>query len=173
MNKRYGTMVGLSLVLSGLTCSAQKTNIPFKQIEHEAQQSANLLVPSNEAAISRSIEAYPSSAAASGMVYSQPTYKKPRVLDSRFFLVNGLHLGLAALDVGLTQHCIAAHHCSEGNPLMPSSIAGQVGVNSALICSSVFISYRLRGQDSKMWWLAPVVGIGAHTVGAVTGFINR
>jgi len=173
MNEICRAAVSLSLVLSGLASSAQSPKVPFKQIEREARLSASLRAPVDEAAINHSIEEYSVSGAASGFVSPQPTYKKARILDSKFFLVNGLHLGLAMLDVGMTQHCISAHRCKEANPLMPSSLAGQLGVNSALISGSAFVSYRLKGQESKLWWLSPAVGIGAHTAGAVTGFIYR
>jgi hypothetical protein len=156
-----------------LVCSAQSPAIPFKQIERNAGQSVNLQVLSGEDAINDPIEAYPASRVSSSFVYSRPTYNKPRILDSKFFLLNGLHLGLAALDIGLTQRCIAAHHCREGNPLMPSSLAGQMGVDSALFGSSVFISYQLKKLDSKLWWFSPAMGIGGHAAGAVTGFIHR
>jgi hypothetical protein len=155
-----------------LVSSAQNITVPLRQIEHDAQQ-ANLLLPSDESAINRSIEAYPMSSPGSSVVYAQPAYKKTRVLDSKFFLVNGLHLGFAALDVGLTQHCIATHRCREGNPLMPSSLAGQTAVGSALIGASTFISYRLKKQDRKWWWFSPAVGIGSHAAGAVTGFMYQ
>ncbi len=173
MTKLYAAMVSLSLAWSVPICSAQNAGIPFKQIERDAQVSANLLVPDAEAAVSRSNEAYSFPSAFSGSIYVQPTYKPPRILDSKFFLVNGLHLGLAALDVGLTQHCIANHHCREGNPLMPSSFAGQFAVDSAFVSTGAFVSYRLKKQNSKLWWLSPVIGISAHTAGAVTGFLNR
>lgn len=169
MNKLCRTMVSLSLVLSGLVSSVQNSTVPFRQIERDAQQT-NLLVPNDEAAINHLIEAPAATGGASGFVYSQPTYRAPRILDTKFFLVNGLHLGLAALDIGLTQHCIATHRCREGNPLMPSSLAGQVGVDSALIGASAFISYRLKKQNSKLWRYLPTVGIGAHTAGTVAGF---
>ena len=99
--------------------------------------------------------------------------KGPRTLGFSFFLVNGLHLGMAAFDVGMTQHCIANHHCREGNPLMPSSLAGQLGVDSAFVGFSVYSGYELKKQDSKVWWLSPAIGIVAHTAGVATGFINR
>jgi hypothetical protein len=152
---------------------AQDTTIPLRQIERDAHLTANLLVPSDEAAINHSIEAYPMPTAASGFFYSQPTYKRPRILDSKYFLLNGLHLGLAALDVGLTQHCIATHRCREGNPLMPSSLAGQVSVDSALVGTSAFISYSLKKHESKLWWFSPAVGIGGHAVGAASGLRYR
>jgi hypothetical protein len=90
-----------------------------------------------------------------------------------FFLVHGLHLGLAVLDVELTQHCIANHHCVEGNPLMPSSHAGQLGINFALVGYGAFVSYKLKKQDRKLWLLSPTVGIAAHSVGVATGIAHR
>jgi len=155
-------------------CSAQNTKVPFKQIEREIRMSASLVVPDAKAAVSGSNEAYSfSSSSSSGSLYVQPTYKPPSILDSKFFLVNGLHLGLAAVDVGLTQHCIANHHCREGNPLMPTSLAGQVAINSAFVSASAFVSFHLKKQESKAWWLSPVIGICAHTAGALTGILNR
>lgn len=90
-----------------------------------------------------------------------------------FFLLNGLHLGLAVLDVEMTQHCLANHHCVEGNPLMPSSHAGQLGINFALVGYGTFISYRLKKQGSKLWVLSPAAGIAAHAVGVASGIENR
>jgi hypothetical protein len=80
---------------------------------------------------------------------------------------------MAVFDVEMTQHCIANHHCVEGNPLMPSSHAGQLSVNFALVGYGTFISYRLKKQENKLWLLSPTVGIAAHTVGVASGFANR
>jgi hypothetical protein len=176
MNKLCTALVGLSLVLGVIwgasPCIAQTTKVPFDDIQREARLSANLFIPDAEAAVSGSNEAYlyPS---ASGSLSVRPSYKQPRVLDSKFFLVNGLHLGLAALDVSLTQRCIANHHCREGNPLMPSSFAGQFALDSAYVVTGAFVSFRLKKQESKLWWLSPVIGISAHTAGAMTAFVNQ
>lgn len=174
MNRLYGTVVSLSLIAGGFMCPAQDSTIPFKQIEREAHLSAGLIIPGREAVMNHPVEdAFPGPAALSAAGYLQPNYERPRIVDGRFLLLNGLHMGLAALDYGLTQHCIAAQHCKEGNPLMPSSVAGQVAVGSAWVGSGFFISYRLKKLDSKLWWLSPVAGISAHAAGAVSGFLHR
>lgn len=173
MNKLYRTVVSVSLFLGGLACPAQSSAIPFRQIERDAQQSVYLQIPSDEASIKLVTETLPTLGATSTFTLSRPTYKKSRVLDSKYFVLNGLHLSLAALDIGLTQHCIAKQHCREGNPLMPSSLAGQVSVISVLFGASAFVSYQLKNEDSKLWWFSPAVGIGGHAVGAVTGVIHR
>ena len=174
MRGLFGTLIGyMMLTCGGAAVFAQSATIPFKQLEHDARLSAGLGVAASESLMTGTS----ASSSASGLVgaasYEQPVYKRERVFDSKFFLVNGLHMGLAALDIGLTQHCIATHRCREGNPLMPSSAVGQAAVNSAFVGYSFFISYRMKKHESKAWWIAPIVGTGAHTVGAVSGFMNR
>jgi hypothetical protein len=95
--------------------------------------------------------------------------KADRTASPGFFAINGVHLGLAAFDLAMTQHCIAAHRCREGNPIMPSSLAGQVGVSTALISLGAFSSYKSKKQGSRVWWLSPVVGAASHTAGLITG----
>lgn len=174
MNRFYGMVTSFSLIVGGLMCSAQELTIPFRQIEHDAILSASLKPLGNDAEMNTPVNgAYPVSPSAPVVVNFQPSYERPRVIDTKFLLLNGLHMGLAALDYGLTQHCLANHHCREGNPLMPSSAAGQAAVGSAWVGSGFLISYHLKKQDSNVWWLSPLAGIGAHAAGAITGFIHR
>ena len=42
---------------------------------------------------------------------------RPKIADSNFFLMNGIHLGMQCFDVEMTQRGIASHHCREANPL--------------------------------------------------------
>jgi hypothetical protein len=171
MNTVSGTMLGLALALGSLACSAQDAKIPIKQLEREAQLSTRASVPANEAAIGRASEAF-SGSSSSGFVFVPPAPKPPRTLSKGFLVLNGLHLGMAIFDVEMTQHCIADQHCIEGNPIMPSSHAGQLGVNFALVSYSTFMSYRLKKKDSKLWVLAPTAGIVAHVVGVASGFAH-
>ncbi len=173
------TLASLMMIATGAMCAAQSATIPFRQIERGAAPQRNLLVAatanvsSSEAPVVGLVAEYSAALVPSSSAYVlRPTYQKDRVLDKKFFLVNGLHLGLAALDIGLTQHCIAAHRCREGNPHMPSSLSGQLAVDAALVTSSTFISFHLKKQNSKMWWFSPTIGIGAHAAGAASGFMN-
>jgi hypothetical protein len=71
---------------------------------------------------------------------------RPKIADSKFFLMNGIHLGMSVFDVEMTQRCIASHHCREVNPVMPSSHAGQLSVNFAIVAynSGIFtLGYEL------------------------------
>ncbi len=179
MKSLFRRLASLMMIATGTMCAAQSATIPFRQIERGAATQRNVLVASN-ADVSSSdapkfgpVADYSVAPASSGSAYVlRPVYKKERVLDTKFFLVNGLHLGMAALDVALTQHCIAAERCREGNPLMPSSLGGQLAVDGALVTSSALISFHLKKQNSKMWWFSPTIGIGAHAVGAVSGLMN-
>jgi len=173
MNIIQGAMLGLAITMSCFACSAQDTMIPMKQIARDAQLSARATLPANEAAIGRTSEAFSGAYASSGFVLPPPAAKSPRTVSTGFFLLNGLHLGMAVFDIEMTQHCIANGHCVEGNPLMPASHAGQLGVNFALVSYSTFISYRLKKRESKLWVLSPIVGISAHTIGVASGIRNR
>jgi hypothetical protein len=173
MKTLQSTVLGLAVAMSGLMCQAQDTRIPFTQIQQEAQFSATAAVPPNETAIGRGNGVLSEASSSAGSVFLPPAAKARRTLSSGFFLVHGLHLGLAVLDVELTQHCIANHHCVEGNPLMPSSHAGQLGINFALVGYGAFVSYKLKKQDRKLWLLSPTVGIAAHSVGVATGIAHR
>jgi hypothetical protein len=80
---------------------------------------------------------------------------------------------MALFDVEMTQHCLADHHCTEGNPIMPSSHAGQLGVSFAMFAYGAGSSYWLKKHHFRLWWTAPVAGIVAHTAGVATGFAHR
>ncbi len=171
MKTALGTMLGLTIAMGSFACAAQDAKIPMRQIAGDAQLSARATMPANEAVIVRSSESFYGSS--SSYVLPPPASEPPRTLTTGFFLLNGLQLGMAVFDVEMTQHCMANGHCVEGNPLMPSSHAGQFGVNFALAGYSTFISYRLKKKESKLWALSPIVGISAHTVGVLSGFRNR
>ena len=167
---------GSAMLMVAMACSAQTTTIPLMQIARDASNpalSARAALPPNPAARAVSDSALSESSTSGGLLLSPHPARKAQTLSTRYFLLNGLNLGMAVFDVEMTQHCIANRHCAEGNPLMPSSQAGQLGVNFALVGSGAFLSYRLKKQNNKMWILSPLVGISAHAAGVVSGFKNR
>ena len=172
MNAVNGTMLCLAVAIGALACSAQDATVPFRQIERDAQLSAKLTAPDGEAAVSHSNGIPSGSSSAASLVLAPPAYKAPRTLSRGFFLMNGLHLGMAAFDVAMSQRCIADHQCREGNPLMPSSLAGQLSINFAYVGYGTYLSYRLKKRGSKLWWLSPFVGVASHTVGVASGFAH-
>jgi hypothetical protein len=181
MNTIHGTVLGLAIAMGGWTCAAQQATIPFRQLERDAQLTAKLTPPEIDA----SGGLFSSSLSAEGVSAMEPSAAgfvraplpspviAPRSLDSKYFLFNGLHLGMAVFDVAMTQHCIADHHCREGNPLMPSSLGAQLSVNFAYVGYSSFVSYRLKKHRSSVWWISPSMGIAAHSVGVASGFVHK
>ena len=138
-----------------------------------ASNSGDPAVPFSKLASGTSSSSIPSVSAASAAGFVRvPSERGTRTLDRKYFLLNGVHLGLAGLDMALTQHCIADHQCREGNPLMPSSLGAQLGVTFALVGYSSLSSYWLKKHDSRIWWISPAVGSTAHAVGVATGFAH-
>jgi hypothetical protein len=178
MNAAHGTILGLAIVMGGWACSAQEATIPLAPVAQDGQLSARVTLPGAETAassFSSSLPAVVVPAAPSPAGFIRVTSIRvipstsPRTLDSKYFLVNGLHLALALLDVEVTQRCIATNQYGEGNPLMPSSLGGQLSVNLALVGYGSFVSYKLKKHESRVWWLSPMVGVAAHSAGIGTG----
>jgi hypothetical protein len=182
MNTLRVTLIALAISIGGWASSAQQPAVPFKQLERDAQLSRNRIAPGSEIASNHSSSSLDSSSlstevtsselSAAGFVRVYPTAAL-RILSTSYFMLNGMHLGMAIFDVEMTQHCIADQHCREGNPIMPSSQAGMLGVNFALVGYGSFVSYKLKKRGSKMWTLSPIVGSAAHGVGVASGFMHR
>ena len=94
-----------------------------------------------------------------------------RVVTPGFVALNAGAMGMAALDVALTRRCIDAGTCHEGNPLMQGSAGRMYGIALGVQAVGVLMSYKLKKQSSRMWMIAPVVGMGEHGVGV--GFALR
>jgi hypothetical protein len=177
MNAAHGTPLGLVIAMGGWACSAQVATISSGQIEGGGQLSAKLTAPVNQPAGSLFSSRLPPgvvpvehlSASAAGFV-RVPRVTVPRTLDFRYFLLNGLHLTMAMLDVVVTQRCIATHEYREGNPLMPSSLGAQLGVDFALVGYGSFASYKLKKKGFSEWWITPMIGVATHSVGVSIGF---
>jgi len=172
MNAVSGTMLVLAIAMSSLMSSAQKTTIPFAQIERDVQLTATLSAPGGESSSSL----YPADASSGlfgggGFERASPV-RYSRTFNSSYLLLNGANLGMAVFDVEMTHHCIAAHQCTEGNPLMPSSQAGALSVSFALVGYSAYASYRMNKHHSRFWTISPALSIVAHGAGVATGFAH-
>ena len=172
MKAILNTMLGLVIAMGSYACSAQDPLIPFKQIEHDSQLYASLILRAGAGIENNFLGATAADPAAATFAGAAPKAVR-RTLGPKYFLFNGLHLGMAVFDVEMTQQCIAAHHCREGNPLMPSSHAGQIGVNLAFVGYGSFVSYWLRKRGSRMWWISPAIGTVAHGAGLATGIAHQ
>ena len=154
--------VGISRV------SAQLPDIP--QPSSDSLRIAGLTLEEREIAGWAASNVEPATASfGTGAVVRTVPAAAPRVADFKFYTANGFHLGMAVLDVEMTQRCIAAHRCREANPMMPSSQSGQLSVDFALVALTSVASYRLKKSHTKLWWLPPAAGAGIHGIGALTG----
>ena len=172
MKRIESIALGLTVALAGWTCSAQENPIPFERLQHDAQLQIHLV---EDAADGNSSSSGPAATSfAPGFVSSRlsPAVARP-VLNKTYIVLNGLHLGMALADVEMTQHCIADHRCKEGNPMMPSSQAGQISVSVGIFAYAAGSSYWLKKHKSKMWWAPPAVGVVAHVIGFASGLRYR
>jgi len=174
MKAVHGTILGLAITVGSLACNAQGYTIPSEPIDRDGKLAATLPVLDNETARSLFSSRLPTGVvpavpSATGFV-RVTSVSAPRTLDSRYYLINGLHLAMALLDVGISQRCIATNQYKEGNPLMPSSLGAQLGVDFALVSYGSFVSYRMKKQGSSAWWVTPIIGVGTHSVGVAVGF---
>ena len=89
--------------------------------------------------------------------------------DAPLVIVNALNFGAAAFDVETTQRCIRAGTCHEANPLMPSNRAGQYAQAFAIGAVVGGVSWKLKKDHSRAWWIPPVINASAHLA---AGFLN-
>jgi hypothetical protein len=160
---------GLAIAMGGWSCAAQETSnllVPFP----EAPQ-PRLTLAADESRTGFAADFMPGFASAAGLRPAHPT-ARPHIVDRQFLMLNGLHLGMAILDEQITQHCIADHQCREGNPMMPSSQAGQITIDLALVAYGTGLSYWLKKHKSRWWRLPPDSGIATHTVGVSIGLLH-
>jgi hypothetical protein len=160
------------LVVGSLMAYCQGASVPFGKLQRDAQ------VPPVELASNAAgmVSAGPASSAvsANGLVAMRPARAdQPQMIDRRYLLLNSVHLGMALFDVEMTQRCMAEQQCKEGNPMMPSSQAGQIGVGLGVAAFTAVDAYWARKHNVRTWWMAPAAGIAAHTAGVATGFAHR
>ena len=90
------------------------------------------------------------------------------VVDKKFLALESGQLAAGLLDAGLTQTCIHQGTCKEGNPWMPSSMAGQFGVAAGMGLANAGLAYYLK-KHTRYWWIPSAAAIGGHAWGASTG----
>jgi hypothetical protein len=172
MNSVQGWSVGLVIALGAWACAAQEASTQIEQLPSAPQAQTHMMLSAKNAPEPVLPGALPSYSLAVNNAPPLPA-KRYRTIDAKFLLVNALHLGSAILDVELTQSCIASHHCQEGNPIMPSSQAGQLAVSFAFVAYGSGVGYWLKKHKSRTWWLPATAGIAGHIAGAATGFAHQ
>ncbi len=172
MNQACRALLVFAFISATAIANSQDSQVPFARLENNSH--LQTLSDATEPAGADPTESRPSALAGSAFTPVHSTqFRHPRILDRNYFLLNGIHMGMAIFDVEMTQHCMAEHRCTESNPIMPSSQAGAISVAFGFVGYTAATSYRMKKHQVRIWWMAPVVGIAAHTAGASTGLALR
>jgi hypothetical protein len=172
MNAVNRAALVLSIVIGVAPAYSQETSVPFTKIQRDAEVRA--LRAANDPGSALVPGTSSSTLPSDGLLPAPPVAPtRPRILDRSYLLLNGVHLAMALVDVEMTQHCMAEHKCREGNPIMPSSQAGQISVSLGFVTYTAVVGYWMKKHNMRIWWMAPTVGIAAHTAGAAASFKLR
>lgn len=96
--------------------------------------------------------------------------RRERVIDAKFLIANGSSVAMTFMDYATTRHCLAAHECTEGNPLMPTSLGGMVLMGVVSDGTISVYSYMLKRRHlGATWVIAPVGNAGLHVWGMYAG----
>ncbi|KKM05255.1 hypothetical protein LCGC14_1755970 [marine sediment metagenome] len=87
------------------------------------------------------------------------------ILASGFWLLTGTTVATTIADVELTQHCIQAGTCREGNPLVPSDRKKVYAIQIPLTIGVSYLGHRLHQRGHKYWWVPQAALITGHGVG--------
>ena len=172
MKTLKGTALALFMTMGGWACHAQQVAVLSGQPPEAPQPQVHFALPAEISSGGISTTGVEEFLSGEDFEPAHPS-ASVHIMDRKFLLLNGLHLGMALVDVEMTQRCLANHHCREGNPFMPSSHGGQLAVVSSLVTLDFGASYQMKKSKMKMWWLAPTGGILTHTIGAVTGMMHQ
>jgi hypothetical protein len=166
-------MLALIIALNGWACSAQEVSSAL-DIPSETSARIGPTAAVDDAAYHSTVGFHFGTASTSvTFVPPVPAIRHAQTADSKFFLLNGVQLGMSILDVELTQRCISSRHCRELNPAMPSSQAGKLSVNFVLVAADAGISYWLKKRGTSLWWLPPAAGTAVHSAGVATGLEHQ
>lgn len=163
------------VAIVALSCYGQDKKVPFLQIEQESSLSlqpgwsdssngANLMAAGTspnglfEPGFRRSI------------TVNTQSPRHDRVLDAKFFIVNGSSTAMTFLDYATSRHCVALHECIEANPLMPKSLGGMIFVGALSDTTISIYSYFLKRRHFRTTWaIGPTANAGLHLWGMHAG----
>ena len=93
------------------------------------------------------------------------------ILGSWFWTLTAATVATTVADVELTQHCLRAGTCREGNLLLPASRGKMYAIQLPLAAASSYVAYRLHRKQKRYWWVPQASVIAGH--GAGIGFGMR
>ena len=90
------------------------------------------------------------------------------MLASGFWPLTAATIATTVADVELTQHCIRAGTCQEGNPLLEPLMHSRkhiYAIQLPLAIGVSYLGYRWHKDDFKYWWVPQAAVVAGHGVG--------
>ncbi len=87
------------------------------------------------------------------------------ILIGWFWSLTGATVVTTVADIELTQHCIRAGTCQEGNPLLPSDRKKVYAIQLPITIGVSYIGHRWHKDKFKYWWVPQAAVIAGHGVG--------
>ena len=91
------------------------------------------------------------------------------ILGSWFWAFTGATYATTISDIEVTQHCLHANLCREGNPLMPTDRKKLYPIQMGITTGVNALGYSMKKKGYKRWWIPQVALITAHSVGTGVG----
>lgn len=171
VGNQLGLVLGIAILIGGSTSMAQSKPIPVKQPQGNGATlpQAPKMERAEIAALRPGNLSTPSAADPVVREFAIARSPERARLGARFYMLNGLNVGMMALDMSLSQHCIAEHRCREANPLMPRSLAARISIAAVFAGVGLYASHRMKVRGTGLWWVPPFFGTVAHAIGAASG----
>ena len=99
------------------------------------------------------------------IIFTCLTVQAVEAADKKFALLTVLTVATTVADIELTQHCIRAGTCREGNPLLPSDRKKVYAMQLGLTVGLSYLAYKWRKDDYQHWWVPQAALISAHGMG--------
>ena len=91
------------------------------------------------------------------------------ILASGFWPLTIATVATTVADIELTQHCIQAGTCREGNPLQSSDRKKVYAFQIPLTIGVSYLGYRWHKDGFKYWWVPQAAVVAGHGVGISFG----
>ncbi len=88
-----------------------------------------------------------------------------KVADKKFWTMIAASFASAIADEEITQHALQTGRFREANPLLGRSRKTAYPVLFGIAGAQSLLSYKLKKDNSKIWWLPQTIGIGTHGFG--------
>lgn len=103
---------------------------------------------------------------------ANPPKDKDKVIDTPFIAVSTILISSTVFDVETTLKALKIPNTREANPFMRPFVKNRLslyGIQTAANCGFLYLSYKMKKEGEKLWWLVPIIPATVHTI---AGFHN-